>query len=156
MLGLRSPVHSVVRMLNPASAATSIIGIFHPSYDKTHRDAGQFLQDRNLAVFKGEGGEAERNPDTACQVHMLASGELREETWPAIFGSRHLKDVELEVSRLQLLWRGDIEDEYGLAAVLGSAAIALRAMGRASSISSAAQMVDEFWQRRDRDFLGWD
>ena len=38
-LGLRSPIHTVVRMLNPASAATSLMGIFHPGYDEVHQAA---------------------------------------------------------------------------------------------------------------------
>lgn len=152
-LGLRSPVHSVVRMLNPASAATSIMGIFHPGYDETHQAAGEILEDRNLAVFKGESGETERNPDTICLVRMLAEGKMMQETWPALFSNRHLKDSEMDISRLGIVWRGSIEDEYGQAAVVSTAAIALRALGRAASITEAEQQAADLWQRRDRVFL---
>jgi anthranilate phosphoribosyltransferase len=91
-LGLRSPLHSVVKMLNPAGAPASLVGIFHPSYDDKHQAAAQMLGDGNLAVFKGEGGESERNPDTACQVKMLMNGNMTTEIWPAVFEHRHLKD----------------------------------------------------------------
>jgi anthranilate phosphoribosyltransferase len=154
MLGLRSPVHTVVRMLNPAFARTSMIGIFHPGYDEVHQAAAEILQDQNLAVFKGEGGEAERNPDAPCQVRMLVQGKMHEETWPALFTSRHMKDEDMDVSRLGKLWRGEIEDEYGQATILSTAAIALRAMGRAANRVEAEQQAADFWQRRDRNFFG--
>ncbi|MHB8354550.1 MAG: glycosyl transferase family protein, partial [Burkholderiales bacterium] len=63
VLGLRSPVHTLVRMLNPFAAQASLIGIFHPGYDETHQQAAALMGDAGLAVFKGEGGEPERNPD---------------------------------------------------------------------------------------------
>ncbi|MBI3478850.1 MAG: glycosyl transferase family protein [Nitrosomonadales bacterium] len=152
-LGLRSPMHSVVRMLNPGHAPVSVMGIFHPGYDETHQSAAQLLGDNNLAVFKGEGGEAERNPDTECKVRLLLRGEMLTETWPALFGSRHMKDEKMDVSRLAALWRGEIEDEYGQAAVLSTAAIALRAMGRAASIDEAERQAADYWQRRDRHYI---
>ncbi|HEX5337959.1 MAG TPA: glycosyl transferase family protein [Gallionella sp.] len=155
-LGLRSPVHTVVRMLNPAAAPASMLGIFHPGYDAMHQAAAQILQDKNLAVFKGEGGEAERNPDTDCAVRLLAQGEMQEESWPALFASRHMKDEAMDVARLAGLWRGDMQHEYGQAAVVATAAIALRAMGRAANIAEAERLAADLWQRRDRAFLEQD
>ncbi|HKB60127.1 MAG TPA: glycosyl transferase family protein [Gallionellaceae bacterium] len=153
LLGLRSPVHTVIRMLNPFRARTSMMGIFHPGYDDTHQQAGVLLGDENLAVFKGEGGEAERNPDAACKVKFVLKGKAHEEEWPALFGSRHMKDEAMDVTRLGKLWRGEIEDEYGLAAVTGTAAIALRAMGRAGSLAEAQALAAKLWQTRDAGYL---
>jgi anthranilate phosphoribosyltransferase len=153
-LGLRSPVHSVVRMLNPGRADTSMMGIFHPGYDETHQSAAQLLGDRALAVFKGDGGEAERNPDASCKLRLLVNGEMLTEVWPALFDSRHMKDESMDLSRLGKLWRGELEDEYGEATVLASAAIALRAMGKAIDIEDAAQQAAALWQERRRDYLG--
>jgi len=153
-LGLRSPMHSVVRMLNPASAPTSIMGIFHPGYDETHQGAAQLMEANNLAVFKGEGGEPERNPDTDCKVHLVIDGEMLIETWPAEFSSRHMKDETMDVSRLAQFWRGEIEDEYAQASVLSTAAIALRAMGRAANSDEAKQQAQRMWQDRARDCWG--
>lgn len=153
LLGLRSPVHTVIRMLNPFRASASIMGIFHPGYDDTHQQAGALLGERNLAVFKGEGGEAERNPDALCKVKLIRAGELLEEEWPALFGSRHMKDDTMDVTRLAQLWRGAISDEYGQAAVTGTAAIALRALGRADSIAEAEALAAKLWQARDLGYL---
>jgi anthranilate phosphoribosyltransferase len=153
-LGLRSPVHSVVRMLNPGRAATSIMGIFHPGYDETHQGAAQLLGDRSMAVFKGDGGEAERNPDAACKLRLLLDGEMCTEILPPLFESRHMKDETMDISRLGRLWRGEIEDEYGQAAVQSTVAIALRAMGRAGDITEAQHQAAQMWQDRDSAYLG--
>jgi anthranilate phosphoribosyltransferase len=153
VLGLRSPVHTIIRMLNPFHAPASIMGIFHPGYDDTHQQAGALLGEQNLAVFKGEGGEAERNPDSECSVKMIRAGEMLEETWPALFSGRHMKDEIMDVARLRALWRGEIEDEYGQAAVTGTAAIALRMTGRAGSIADAEAQAARLWQSRNIDHL---
>jgi anthranilate phosphoribosyltransferase len=153
ILGLRSPVHTVIRMLNPFNASASIMGIFHPGYDDTHQAAAALLGEQNMAVFKGEGGEAERNPDGACNVKMLRDGEMLTEEWPALFGSRHMKDEAMDVSRLAQLWRDEIDDEYGKAAVTGTAAIALHTLGRADSIAEAEAMAAKLWDERDIAYL---
>ncbi|HET7831674.1 MAG TPA: glycosyl transferase family protein [Gallionella sp.] len=154
ILGLRSPIHTVVRQMNPAGAAASIMGIFHPGYDTTHQGAAEILQDANLAVFKGEGGESERNPDTDCLVKLYVNGAVSEETWPAMFSTRHMKDDTMDIARLGQVWRGEATDEYGEAAVIGTAAIALRAMGRAASMADAERQATELWQGRNREFFG--
>jgi len=153
VLGLRSPVHTIIRMLNPFHASASIMGIFHPGYDDTHHEAGILLGEKNMAVFKGEGGEAERNPDGACNVKMLRDGNILEEEWPALFSTRHMKDEAMDIGRLAQLWRGEIEDEYGLAAVTGTAAIALRTLGRADTIAAAEELAANLWQDRDTAYL---
>jgi anthranilate phosphoribosyltransferase len=153
LLGLRSPVHTIIRMLNPLGASTSIMGIFHPGYDETHQRAAALLGDCNLAVFKGDGGEAERNPDAVCKVKMLIAGNMQEEEWPALFSSKHLKDEAMDVSRLAKLWNGDIDDEYGKASVIGTAAIALRAMGRARNATDAIELAAKMWDSRDVNYL---
>ena len=151
LLGLRSPVHTIIRMLNPFSASASIMGIFHPGYDDTHQQAAQLLGEQNMAVFKGEGGEAERNPDAPCSVKMLRAGVAMAEEWPAMFERKHLKDEGMDTSRLLKLWRGELDDEYGQAAVTGTAAIALRAIGRADSVEAAEHLANELWQGRKRE-----
>lgn len=149
-LGLRSPVHSVVRMLNPARAEVSMIGIFHPGYDHAHQAAAMMLGDRHLAVFKGEGGEAERNPDTGCNLYRVRQGVVCDEILPATFSHRHLKDERMDVARLGQLWRGEIDDEYAQAAVVGTAAIALLALAKANDFKQAQALAELWWQARDR------
>ena len=154
VLGLRSPIHTIIRMLNPLGAQASIMGIFHPGYDETHQRAAALMGDHSLAVFKGEGGEAERNPDAPCNVKLLLDGVMLDEEWPALFSSKHLKDESMDTTRLAKLWRGEIEDEYGKASVLGTAAIALRALGRARSITDAEAQAAQLWDSRNTGYFG--
>lgn len=149
LLGLRSPVHTVGRMINPLRAPYSIQAIFHPGYQKTHQEAAQLLGDTHLAVFKGEAGEAERNPDTECTVSSYMNGEMFDETWPALFTKRHMKEDMLRPERLPQIWRGQEHDEYAEAAIIATTAIALRLMEKARSPDEAMQQATKMWESRD-------
>jgi len=153
MLGLRSPVNTLARMLNPLRAPVAMQGIFHPAYRDMHQLAAQLLQQPHLAVLKGEGGEIERNPDSPCLVKSVHNGVLSEEEWPALFSNRHMKDESMDTRRLPALWNGDIEDEYGLAAITGTTAIALKTMGMADTQEAAQAMAAELWKRRPSTWL---
>ncbi len=151
LLGLRSPVNTLLRMLNPLAAPYMMQGIFHPGYSAIHQQAALLLEQAHMAVFKGEGGETERNPDMPCQVLSVRDGASSEQAWPALFnGPRHLKDRAMDVSRLAGVWRGESEDEYGEAAVTGTAAIALRLLGKADDIATAETLARRMWQSRNR------
>ncbi len=150
LLGLRSPVNTLLRMINPLNAPCLMQGIFHPGYRVIHQQAALRLGQPHMAVFKVERGESERNPDLPCAVFTVHGDEAGEEEWPALFPRRHLKAADMNPARLAALWRGDIEDEYGTAAVTSTAAIALRLLGRADSIEQAEAMAGEMWEGRCR------
>lgn len=154
MLGLRSPVHTLARMINPFDAPASVQGIFHPGYRNIHQGAAALLKQPHTAVFKGEGGEVERNPDGPCLVQSVHDGVAEDEEWPAMFsGPRHLKDETMDPSRLLSVWNGDSRDEYGEAAVIGTTAIALKTMGEADSIAAAEAKAAELWKKRPVSWL---
>ncbi len=151
ILGLRSPVHTFARMLNPFGAPCLLQGVFHPGYVAIHRDAGLLLGQPRLAVFRGDGGEIERRPNKPCDVMMAMDGESVDERWPPMIDDpRQTPDPAMDLSRLAALWRGAIEDEYGEAAVVGTLAIALRALGAATNVAEAAVRAKALWQARDR------
>jgi anthranilate phosphoribosyltransferase len=151
ILGLRSPVHTLVRLLNPFDADYSIQGIFHPGYRPVHQLAAQLLQQPHAAVLKGEGGETERNPDMNCLVQGVHQGELFDEEWPALFAKRHVKPEALDPSQLAKVWRGEIDDEFAQASVIGTAAVALKLLGRANTQDTAQQLAAKYWDCRNKD-----
>ncbi|MBZ0092461.1 MAG: glycosyl transferase family protein [Sulfuricellaceae bacterium] len=154
ILGLRSPVHTLSRMVNPFDAPAMLQGIFHPGYQDTHQATAVLLNQPHVAVLKGDGGEIERNPDAECLVKTVHNGIMGEEIWPPMFsGQRHLRDETMDIARLTQLWNGDIEDEYGHAAVIGTAAIALKLMGKADSIESALSLATKLWDGRSVAWL---
>ncbi len=146
ILGLRSPVHTVARMLNPFNAEAVMEGIFHPGYRDIHQGAAALLGTQRAAVLKGEGGEPERNPDVPCVVKSVVAGEMRELEWPALFATRHLKAETLDPQHLAAVWRGQARDEYGEAAIVGTAAIALHTLGQAETPEQAHAQALALWQ----------
>src|SRR5271166_2928105 len=153
ILGLRSPVHTFARMLNPFGAPCMLQGVFHPSYMAIHRGAGALLGQPRLAVFRGEGGEIERRPNKPCEVMMAIEGQLEDERWPPMIDEpRQAPDESMDLDRLGALWRGEITDEYGEAAVVGTVAIALRMLD-ATDIADAEARALMLWRERDRNRL---
>lgn len=149
-LGLRSPIHTVGRMMNPLNAPYSIQAIFHPGYQKVHQEAALIMEQANIAVFKGEAGEVERNPDTTCTVSSVINNEMIDEEWPALFEKRHMKEESIDPERLHRVWCGEESDEYAEAAITSTAAIALRLMNKANSPETAHKMAQDMWQNRDK------
>lgn len=150
IMGLRSPVHTLSRLINPADAPCVIQGIFHPGYRPVHQLAAQALGYQRVDVIKGEAGEIERNPDIECLVQSVRDGALVDETWPALFARRHVKEESLDLGNFIAVWRGDVSHEYGEAAVIGTLAIALKLLGDADSQETAEAMARTLWENRDR------
>jgi len=154
ILGLRSPVHTLSRMLNPLAAPVVLQGIFHPGYMAIHQGAALLLGQPHMAVFRGEGGEIERRPNKPCEVLTVHEGTTAEERWPALLPEpRQPAQDEMDLGRLLAFWRGDVADEYGEASVTGTLAIALKALGRAKSQEDAQQLAQQLWDSRDRSGL---
>ena len=63
------------------------------------------------------------------------------------------EDEDLSLDRLGFVWRGEEENAYATAAVTGTAAIALRLMGRAGSPTEADALARDLWDNRNRKTL---
>lgn len=144
-LGLRSPVHSLARMLNPLAARCSLQSIFHPGYQAIHRDTSQLLKDTAL-VIKGDGGEIECNPDAICQLYGTAKGETWDEHWPMLSAQRHIKPQQLDTEHLLRVWYGQASDDYGQLAIISTMALALRGLGQPRE--QAFEQAQQRWQTR--------
>jgi anthranilate phosphoribosyltransferase len=153
-LGLRSPVHTLSRLLNPLAAKFSMQSIFHPSYADSHQQAALLLGQENAAVFKGEGGEIERKPEAICLVKSVTNGQCEEENWPKFVDGRQTQAESLDIQHLIDTWNGSIQDSYGQQAIIGTAAIALKLLNKANSQTEAIALAEDFWQRRNKQRLG--
>ena len=154
LLGVRSPVHSMARLLNPLNAPSVIQGIFHPAYNDIHQQASQSLAYENVLVIKGEGGEIERNPDNEVTAYLVKQGaDLSEEKWPRLFQKRHVKPENISPEGLLALWNGDVHDEYGEMAVIGTMALALKQVKSLESQEEALDMARQAWKGRNKDSL---
>lgn len=155
VLGLRSPVHSFSRMLNPFSAPVMMQGIFHRGFMDIHSGAAQLLNQAHMSVFRGEGGEIERRPNKPTQVWTTHGQDDPEtETWPAIVPEPHqAADLEMNIDSLTDVWRGDADSEYATASITGTLAVALKTMDKAGSISDAQSLAERLWAERDKGYL---
>lgn len=154
ILGVRSPVNTFARMINPFNAAHELQTVFHPNYRDVHRDTAKLLGQPHMAVFKGEGGEAERRPHKPVVVQYLHDGAMNEEQWPALVDEdAFYKDDDMNLDRLPRIWAGEESDVYGEAAVVGTAAYVLRLMGRADSPADAVAQAQAMWDARNKSRL---
>ena len=144
-LGLRSPIHSLARVLNPLSARCGLQSIFHPGYQAVHREASRLLGD-HAVVIKGDGGEIEINPDVASHLYGTSAGEAWDEEWPAMSAQRHVKPASLQPEHLLAVWRGETQDSYGEMAVVATIALALRGLGK--NREQAFEEARRYWAER--------
>ena len=119
VLGLRSPMNTVARLLNPFAAAAGVDGVFHPPYIHLHLEASKRLNRPRLAVLKGGGGEAERRPEKPITVHLLRGATVEELLFPALCAA----DAE--------------EGVQARATVQATLALALLALGTAETVTEA-------------------
>lgn len=143
LLGVRSPVHSLARLLNPLQARCSLQSIFHPNYQATHQQASQLLGDTTI-IIKGEGGENEVRPDNNSVLLGVNNGSAWQETWPALTEQRLLKPPVLEANHLIAVWQKKIKDEYADLAIPATIALALRGLGIARE--QALKEAEQLWQ----------
>lgn len=151
ILGLRSPVHTFARMINPLRARFSFQSVFHPPYAFTHLNASSVLDQPNMAVFKGEGGEIERKPDATCIVRGINNGVTYEEEWPRLLEGRQETPNDLGVDTMRRIWHDEMQDTYAVAAICSTLAICLKSIGAATTQVQANAMALQWWQTRDRN-----
>ncbi|WP_417662143.1 glycosyl transferase family protein [Pseudomonas sp.] len=145
-LGLRSPIHSLTRIINPLNARCCLQSIFHPGYQAVHREASQLLGDCAI-VIKGEGGEIEINPDATSHLYGTVDGQNWDEDWPALSAQRHVKPESLEPEHLVNFWRGEVADSYAQMAVISTMALVLRGLG--ATREQAFERAETYWEARN-------
>ncbi|WP_417222699.1 glycosyl transferase family protein [Amphritea sp.] len=148
VLGLRSPVHTLCRLINPLHARHTVDGVFHPAYGPMHQKAAQLLGVENGLTIKGDGGEAEVKPDAECDLQWTRGSDYSASQWPRYYPRRLVKQA-LDSADLVRLWRGEIEHEYGEGAVISTLALLLRLLNKATEVD-CFEHAAAMWQARDK------
>jgi anthranilate phosphoribosyltransferase len=148
VMGLRSPIHTLARLINPFNAKATLQAIFHPAYRSSHQQSAYRLGYQNSAVIKGEGGEFERNPDAKTLICGIQNGELYEHELAKLTDNRSPIEEELDLAVFKAVWEGQRAHEYGEIAVIETMGIALYTMGACTSYEEAMQHARELWQSR--------
>lgn len=148
LFGLRSPVNTFVRHLNPLAAPATLQSLQHPAYAVLHAGAAQQLGQPRALVFRGEGGECELRPNADSRCILVEAASEREITFPRLLPERGGTGGAPDLAALPALWNGDGASAYGEAAVIGTAAAALLATGRAHAPEAALALARDYWRRR--------
>jgi anthranilate phosphoribosyltransferase len=149
LFGLRPPLQTVARMLNPFNAPLSLIGVFHPNYAAIHTQAAAQISQHRLLVCKGEGGEFERMPERPVQLNGCEDGRVWDEVWKPLLKSRAgAREQRLNLNHYRAVWEGEAEDAYGSSAVIGTLAMVIKALGLESSEQAAHRLADRWWHER--------
>lgn len=150
VLGLRSPINTAARLLDPFNAGAGIDGVFHPPYITLHLDTAARLDRPRLLVVKGGGGEAERNPLKPVTTHIHQNGGHRSELPlpprpPAADETRDEAPADLRG-----VWEGRAENSLGAATAKATLALALLALGKAGDADGADHLAETLWRDRRR------
>ena len=148
VMGLRSPIHTLARLINPFNAKATMQAIFHPAYRSSHQQAAFQLGYQNSAVIKGEGGEFERNPDAKTLICGIKNGALYEHELPKLTDNRSPIEEELDLAVFKAVWLDQQTHEYGEVAITETIGIALYTMGVCDDYAAAIQNAQQLWQNR--------
>jgi anthranilate phosphoribosyltransferase len=151
-VGLRTPLNTVARSINPSNAPYSIHGVFHKSYEKIHAEAALLNNEHSIIAFKGEGGESEVNPRVstlACGVIQVdGKAQYVEQDWPTYLEDFSGAHTEVSAEYLLKVWNKEIEDVYGDAAVITTMAMVLKQMHPDFSQQQALDQAKLWWETR--------
>lgn len=114
LLGLRSPINTICRLLNPLQAKYSLHGIFHPNYLPNHQLCAALLGDQNMLAFKGEGGDTEIRPEAKTKLIGVKDGESVELILNAQLDSRPQPENDISMSAFKQAI--EIPTDYGIIA----------------------------------------
>ena len=148
VMGLRSPIHTLARLINPFNAKATLQAIFHPAYRSSHQQAAFQLGYKNSAVIKGEGGEFERNPDAKTLICGIQDGELYEHELPKLTDNRSPTEEQLDLAVFKAVWEGQQAHEYGEIAITETMGIALYTMGIVNNYPEAMSKAKHLWNTR--------
>lgn len=150
MFGLRSPVHTLTRLLNPLAAKHTVDGVFHPAYGPLHQQTAILLKHPRSLTIRGDGGEAEVRPDSECELQWVDAQTSTSQIWQRQLSKRSTEAQQLNPKRLAQLWRGPTSDTYGEAAVISTLASCLVLLGKAEEQADATQLAISWWESRNR------
>lgn len=153
VMGLRSPIHTLSRLINPFNAKATLQAIFHPAYRSSHQHTAAKLGYNNSAVIKGEGGEFERNPDAKTLICGIKQGELYELELPKLTADRSPTEEVLDLALFKAVWEGKQSHTYGEVAIIETIAIALYTMNQAQNYEEAQTKATAYWENRQMNGL---
>nr|WP_246408477.1 glycosyl transferase family protein [Microvirga lupini] len=152
MFETRSPVNSVMPLLNPMSAPASMMGVVRPAYRDLHRDAGMLLGYGELTILGARRDAAEATPFRLSTLLRLIDGKAEDilvpaEPEPRAYPLTGMTSLEYG----QAVWAGTVRDDHAAAIIIETVAIALlTSSGKAGPVEDYRATARELWEGRRR------
>ena len=149
-LGLRSPVHTVARMLNPFNAKVSVHGVFHKGYDDLHQITATLLNSKTQTLaFCGDAGEAEVRPDKQTDIKAAKNNHAWSFLMPKTFENADPTSKDMQLDLLKAVWLGETENAFGQATILQTLAMVLVGLEYLTP-ERALLKAEQLWQTREK------
>ena len=139
LLGLRSPINTAARLLNPFDAPASVDGVFHPAYIALHLSTAALLGRSRLVVVKGGGGEAERSAAKPMTAYWFDAASTPQQ------GETQFVAAAQDGDEATLLETWHAGGGAGEATARATIALALSALGHDGDLDAEAARI---WARR--------
>jgi anthranilate phosphoribosyltransferase len=153
LLETRSPINSIMPLLNPLSAPASMMGVVRPAYRELHRDAGMLLGCANLTVLGTSRDAAEATPFRSSTLLRVVGGQADDLFLPAVPEPKSYRLVGMtSLEYWHGVWAGTVRDERAAAIINATAAIALLTLrgDTAERFEDCQAMALELWEARSR------
>lgn len=154
LLETRSPINSLMPLLNPMNAPASMLGVVRPAYRELHRDAGALLGSRDLTILGMSRDAAEATPFRSSTLLRLVDGTAEELFLPALPEPKTYPLTGMtSLEYWRGVWTGAVRDERATTIITTTAAIALLTMqqGDHESLEECQAKARELWEGRKKD-----
>jgi anthranilate phosphoribosyltransferase len=149
ILGLRSPINSFARLINPLRADISVQAIFHPAYAHHHQQTAQLIGQNKSCVFKGDGGEFERRLEADTRAYYVVDGISCEEQWPRISKNKSADQEPFDVELMEKIWHEVLPDHHGTQTIIATlSTIAPLFDKTCNSIEKSTLWAESIWRNR--------
>lgn len=149
LFGLRTCANTLARMLNPTNATHSLHGVYHREFDERHIHVANLVNDKNVACFRGEGGEVEVKSDREFTLHLNDKNGLNHTIdFPQLYSGRQHKADMADFSQLKSVWQSKLQDEYAISAITGTLAVMLSLTNGLNSTDALKKAII-LWNNRD-------
>ncbi len=150
----RTPVNSLMPLLNPLGAPSIMMGVVRPAYRELHCDTGALLGCRNLTVMGASRDAAEATPFRSSTLLRLVGGRAE-----SLFVSALPEPMSYPLTGMTSLeywrgvWNGSVRDGRATEIISATAAVALLTLngGDADRLEECLVTARELWERRIKD-----
>ncbi|MBV2143207.1 glycosyl transferase family protein [Falsochrobactrum sp. TDYN1] len=147
----RSPINSLVHLLNPMQMPASFLGVTQPAYRELHRDAAGLLGWHSVSVVSTSRDVAELVPHRPHTIHRLVDGQKTNLMLPSL--SKAVSDKHASLSAFEYwhaIWSGTAADKRATHTIIATAAMALMTVLGADdeSYGQFYARAEELWCRR--------